>query len=87
MMPAHTSCRIIRNNWTGTVHAAKFVIDFSLEGMVATHSARPYDRWPGVDRLEPALDVRERGKRVIATREHEACTVDPAPGRNVGDRI
>src|ERR687892_870879 len=50
---------------------------------------RPYagDRCPGINCLEEPLEIRECGERVGFPLPHAGGTVEPTPGRDIGDRV
>src|SRR5918996_729732 len=58
-----------------------------LELVVLADGTGAGDRGAGVDRLEQPLQVRKGGQRVCLALQHARSPVQPAPGRDVGDRV
>src|SRR5271165_7173262 len=78
-----------RGSWIirGVQRAPCLFVEFFLESVAAARGPRLGDRWPVVARPDPALDIREGGERVVAPGEHDVRAIDPAPRRDIGDRV
>jgi hypothetical protein len=55
--------------------------------MVRADAPGACDGRAGVDSVEETLEVREGGERIVLALAHPRSPVEPAPRRNIGDRV
>src|SRR5215470_7675338 len=75
--------RIVR----GEERPARLFVIGRLEDMVLAEGAGARGRRTGVDRLEEPLQMRKGPQRILRALQDARGTVEPAPGRHVGDGV